>query len=112
MRKCLRAAEKDGYVNIAVVCGAWHAPVLQAPAKVGEDNALLKGLPKHKVAATWIPWTDERMTFASGYGAGIRSPGWYEHLWRNPQDPIPSWLAKSARILRGEGQEASSASVI
>ena len=60
MRKCLRAAEKDGFTNIAVVCGAWHAPALKAPAKVGDDNALLKNLPKHKVAATWIPWTDER----------------------------------------------------
>ena len=26
--------------------------------------------------------------------------------------PIPSWLTRAARILRGEGQEASSASVI
>ena len=112
MRKCMRAAEKDGFNNIAIVCGAWHAPALAAPSKVGEDNTLLKNLPKHKVAATWIPWTDERMTFASGYGAGIRSPGWYEHLWRHPQDPIPTWLTRAARILRGEGQEASSASVI
>jgi hypothetical protein len=112
MRKCMRAAEKDGFTNIAIVCGAWHAPALKAPSKVGEDNALLKNLSKHKVAATWIPWTDERMTFASGYGAGIRSPGWYDHLWKHPQDPIPTWLTRAARILRGEGQEASSASVI
>jgi hypothetical protein len=112
MRKCLRAAEKDGFTNIAVVCGAWHAPALHTPAKTGDDNAWLKNLPKHKVSATWIPWTDERMTFASGYGAGIRSPGWYEHLWSHPHDPIPTWITRAARILRGEGQEASSASVI
>jgi hypothetical protein len=112
MRKCLRAAEKDGFTNIAVICGAWHAPALQGAFKVSEDNALLKGLEKHKVAATWIPWTDERLTYASGYGAGVRSPGWYRHLWKNPSDPIPKWLTKAARILRGEGQEASSASVI
>jgi hypothetical protein len=112
MRKCLRAAEKEGFSNIAVVCGAWHAPVLKAPVKAADDLALLKNLPKHKVAATWIPWTDERLTFSSGYGAGIRSPGWYEHLWRNPHDPIPAWMTRAARILRGEGQEASSASVI
>ena len=112
MRKCMRAAEKDGFTNIAVICGAWHAPALNASFKVGEDNALLKGLEKHKVAATWIPWTDERLTFSSGYGAGVRSPGWYGHLWETPDDPIPAWLTKAARILRGEGQEASSASVI
>ena len=112
MRKCMRAAEKDGFQNIAVICGAWHAPALNGTYKVGEDNALLKGLEKHKIAATWIPWTDERLTFSSGYGAGVRSPGWYGHLWKNPHDPILTWLTKAARILRGEGQEASSASVI
>lgn len=112
MRKCMRTAEKDGFSNIAVICGAWHAPALNGPSKVGDDNALLKGLEKHKIAATWIPWTDERLTFSSGYGAGVRSPGWYAHLWKAPDDPIPSWLTRAARILRGEGQEASSASVI
>ncbi len=112
MRKCLRAAEKDGFTNIAVICGAWHAPALQGAFKVSDDNALLTGLEKHKVAATWIPWTDERLSYTSGYGAGVRSPGWYRHLWKNPGDPIPAWLTKAARIIRGEGQEASSASVI
>ncbi|RYD22844.1 MAG: hypothetical protein EOP88_06520 [Verrucomicrobiaceae bacterium] len=112
MRKCMRAAEKDGFNNIAVVCGAWHAPALKAPAKVGEDNALLKALPKHKVAVTWIPWTDERLATASGYGAGITSPGWYRHLWKNEEDPVSSWLSRAARVLRGEGQEASPASVV
>ncbi len=112
MRKCLRAAEKDGFEKIAVVCGAWHTPALKAKVKVSDDNELLKNLTKHKVAATWIPWTFERLTYASGYGAGIRSPGWYGHLWRNEDDPIPSWLTRAARILRKEGQEASSASVI
>jgi hypothetical protein len=112
MRKTLRAVEKESFSNIAVVCGAWHAPALKAPAKPAEDGELLKNLPRHKVSATWIPWTDERLTYASGYGAGIRSPGWYGHLWDHPEDPIPAWLTRAARILRGEGQEASSASVI
>lgn len=112
MRKSIRTAEQDGFKNIAIVCGAWHAPVLNGSFKPSEDNALLKGLEKHKVASTWIPWTDERLTFASGYGAGIRSPGWYRHLWENADDPISSWLTQAARILRKEGQEASSASVI
>jgi len=112
MRRCMRAAETDGFSNIAVICGAWHAPALNRSHKVAADNALLKGLEKHKVAATWIPWTDERLTISSGYGAGVRSPGWYGHLWESPDDPIPGWLTKAARVLRAEGQEASSASVI
>src|SRR5262249_23976919 len=59
MRQSIRAAEREGFTRIAVVCGAWHAPVLSKaampPAK--DDAALLRGLPRVKVQATWIPWT-------------------------------------------------------
>ncbi|MGB6222057.1 DUF5682 family protein [Haloferula sp.] len=111
MRKVLRKTEKE-FEKVAVVCGAWHTPALEAQVKVADDNALLKGLAKHKVAATWIPWTYERLASSSGYRAGIRSPGWYAHVWRNEAEPTTSWLVRAARILRKEGQEASSASVI
>lgn len=112
MRKILRKTEREGHESIAVVCGAWHTPALVQRPKVGEDNALLKGLPKVKVAATWTPWTLSRLTTASGYGAGIRSPGWYEHLWEQPKHPTISWLTRAARILRRQDLEGSSASII
>ena len=83
MRKTIRAAEKEGFERIAVVCGAWHAPALSQMPAVKEDTALLKGLPKKKVQATWIPWTYGRLSYSSGYGAGIESPGWYHHLWNS-----------------------------
>ena len=38
---------------VAVVCGAWHVPALRQRRKPSEDRALLKGLPRLKVAATW-----------------------------------------------------------
>ncbi|MBW4449038.1 MAG: hypothetical protein KME38_19805 [Spirirestis rafaelensis WJT71-NPBG6] len=81
MRKTIREPEKAGYKRIAVVCGAWHAPALSDISSVKEDTAILKGLPKIKVEATWIPWTYGRLSYNSGYGAGIESPGWYHHLW-------------------------------
>lgn len=112
MRKTLRAVEKEGFTTIAVVCGAWHTPALSMKVKSADDAALLKGLPKEKVAATWIPWTYERLTYASGYGAGILSPGWYEHLWSHQADAMTTWLTRAARVFRKEGQDASSASVI
>jgi hypothetical protein len=31
MRKCLRTAEKDGFQNIAVVCGAWPSVFTAIP---------------------------------------------------------------------------------
>src|SRR5207244_5588364 len=74
MRQSIRAAQKEGFQRIAVVCGAWHAPALAELPPAKGDAALLKGLPKTKVVATWIPWTNSRLTYASGYGAGVRSP--------------------------------------
>jgi hypothetical protein len=116
MRKCIRGAIKEGFERIAVVCGAWHAPVLTAEAikatPVKADEELLKGLPKRKVASTWIPWTYDRLSMASGYGAGILSPGWYEHLWTHREGVGEKWLTRVARLMRDEDLDASPASVI
>ncbi|HWH71074.1 MAG TPA: DUF5682 family protein, partial [Candidatus Sulfotelmatobacter sp.] len=114
MRQTLRAAQKEGFQRIAVVCGAWHAPALATLPAAKQDADLLKGLPKTAVAATWVPWTHGRLTAASGYGAGIQSPGYYEHLWTVDQsEEIASrWLTRVAHLLRGEDLECSTASVI
>lgn len=112
MRRQMRAAKKEGFTNIAVVCGAWHVPALLAMPKVSDDNQLLKGLPKVRVSATWSPWTYERLTAASGYGAGVRSPGWYDHLWSRKKQPFITWMIKAARVFRRHDLEGSSASII
>ncbi len=114
MRRAIRAARAEGHHSVAVVCGAWHAPALaeEGWSTPKDDDALLKGLPKVKVAATWVPWTYGRLDRASGYGAGIESPGWYDHLWSAPDRVVERWLTKVARLLRDERLDASSASVI
>lgn len=120
MRKVLRGVLKNGHERIAVVCGAWHAPVLDEDALRGkrpgltakDDDSRLKGLPKCKTASTWIPWTFSRLSYRSGYGAGIESPGWYAHLWRTPEQVATRWIALAARMLREKDLDASSASVI
>jgi hypothetical protein len=114
MRRVIREAQREVLGEIAVVCGAWHAPVLANPPKISGDNELLKGLPKCKVGATWVPWTFQRLCFASGYGAGIASPGWYEHLWRHRRDPQlgARWLTRVSHLLRGKDLDASTAQVI
>ncbi len=112
MRQTIRAAEREGYERIAVVCGAWHAPALADMPAAKEDVLLLKGLSKIKVEATWVPWTYGRLTYASGYGAGIQSPGWYDHIWNCKDKVAIRWLANVARLLREEDLDASSASVI
>jgi len=119
MRQEIRTALREGFQRIAIVCGAWHAPALADPAaRRKDDTALLKGLPKCKTRATWIPWTYGRLAFAGGYGAGIESPGWYDHLWearsagQPPRELAIRWLTRVAHMLRAEDLDASSAHVI
>ncbi|MGH2494579.1 MAG: DUF5682 family protein [Ktedonobacteraceae bacterium] len=112
MRQSIRAAQREGFRRIAVVCGAWHAPVLSKLDDQRADEALLDGLKRIKVEATWIPWTNSRLALRSGYGAGVTSPGWYEHLWSVSDRVTIRWLTHAAHLLRSEGLDTSSANVI
>src|SRR6266700_472221 len=113
MRLEIAKATKETDGTVAVVCGAWHVPALQQKASATADRALLKGAPKHKVTATWAPWTSPRLAFASGYGAGVVAPGWCAHLWDRPRaEIVTSWLARIAAALRNEGHLVSTASLI
>ena len=112
MRKTIRQAEKEMFDTIAVICGAWHVPALVNMPPQKEDNDLLKGLPKVKVECTWIPWTYSRLSYYSGYGAGIASPGWYEHTWNYPADDGTRWMAKIAGLFRRQNMDTSVAHVI
>ena len=112
MRKVLRRTVREGFERIAVICGAWHVPALRDLPPAAADDRLLRGLPKVKASLTWVPWTYGRLSYASGYGAGIRSPGWYDHLFCSPGQPVERWLAKAAAVLRDEGIPASPAHVI
>src|SRR5262245_99383 len=116
MRQTIRAAAKEGFERGAVVCGAWHAPALTIDAgsapSAKHDGELLKGLPKVRTQATWTPWTYGRLSYRSGYGAGVESPGWYHHLWTS-RDAVPiRWMARVARLMREEDLDVSSAHVI
>ncbi len=70
-------------------------------------TSLLKGLPKVKAECTWIPWTYDRLTFRSGYGAGIDSPGWYHYLWHHPEDDGTWWVSRIAALLRKKDMDIS-----
>ena len=112
MRKVLRRTVREGFERIAVICGAWHVPALRDLPPAAADDRLLRGLPKVKASLTWVPWTYGRLSYTSGYGAGVRSPGWYDHLFCSPGQPVERWLAKAAAVLREEGIPASPAHVI
>jgi len=113
MRTQLRAALAAGARNVVVVCGAWHAPALTGKLpSAAADARVLSRSPKRKVALTWVPWTHSRLSVASGYGAGVTSPGWYHHLFSHPDLTVTRWLTKVARVLREEDLPVSSAHVI
>ncbi len=114
MRGVIRVAEKEGYQNIAVICGAWHAPVLAnyKRYKATSDKKFLKGIKKIKTKVTWVPWTYKRIARQSGYGAGIISPAWYELLFDKSDEVTIQWMSKAAHLLRAEGLPASSAHII
>jgi hypothetical protein len=113
MRQKIREALKRGRERVAVVCGAWHAPMLRWPLPpAAADVRTLRGAPRRKITLTWVPWTHQRLASATGYGAGVASPGWYHHLWITPDRPIVRWLAKVAQALRVRDLPVSSAHVI
>lgn len=113
MREALRTHIAAGYPSIAVVCGAWHAPVMNAELLKKDDKARLKGLKKVPTQVTWVPWTYERLSFASGYGAGVLSPAWYELLYSRQRSAIVAqWMVRAARLLREQDLDASSAHAI
>ena len=75
---------------------------------VSVDAATLRGLPKTKVAVAWVPWTHERLTAHSGYGAGVDSPGWYHHVFDHPgEEGVVRFFVDAARLVRDRGGAAS-----
>lgn len=112
MRKAIRLAQREMYSTIVVICGAWHVPALEQMPSQKDDDALLKNLPKVKIETTWIPWTNDRLSFESGYGAGVHSPGWYSHRWNQQDEDGIKWLTHTARVFRKNKIDISSAHVI
>jgi hypothetical protein len=113
MRLEIAKAVKDTDGDIAVVCGAWHVPALTMKVPAAVDRALLRDAPKVKTLSTWAPWTSPRLASGGGYGAGVTAPGWCAHIWETPPALIPTrWLVRVAAALRGQGHDASTASVI
>ncbi len=124
MRQAIRRALADGFERIAVVCGAWHVPVLAAPlGPAAADMRLLRGLAKVKVGVSWVPWTYRRLSStepvgvegsaAPGYSAGVRSPAWYAHVFAHPGDEgLERWFVRAARLLRAHDVAVSPDDVI
>lgn len=113
MRQTIRKAEAEMYERIAVVCGAWHSPVLAdyKSFKIKTDEALVK-IKKTKVDVTWVPWSYERIAVSSGYGAGVVSPAWYALLFKDRPNAVMNWMSQVAHLFRAVDISASTAHII
>jgi Family of unknown function (DUF5682) len=119
MRRAIRVALRDTTGPVVVVCGAWHVPALHVSKGdrgangVGDhtatsDAAELRGLVRVKVGAAWVPWTHRRLASASGYSAGVDSPGWYRHVFEHPgAEGVARFFVEIAALLRQAGLGAS-----
>ncbi len=115
MRQVLRKTlKRTGVHKVAVICGAWHVPALRGklpPATA--DSRILKGMKKTRTRLAWVPWTHSRLSFASGYAAGVVSPGWYHHLFTaDPDTVVAGWFTGAAQRLRAQDLPVSSAHII
>ncbi len=62
---------------------------------------------------TWVPWSSRRLAAGTGYGAGVRAPGWYHHLFRHAgPDVVARWFCEVAVVLRAGGHTVSPAQLI
>ncbi|QTI69636.1 DUF5682 family protein [Gordonia polyisoprenivorans] len=114
MRQVLRKTLKaPGTERVVIVCGAWHVPAVSGklPPAVA-DTRLLKGMPKVRSRVAWVPWTHSRLASASGYAAGVISPGWYHHLFATTDEVVVRWLIHQANLLRDKDIDVSSAHII
>lgn len=103
MRKVLQSLIQMKFKKLAVVCGAWHGPVLTLDFL---DQTKEEKLPPLKTIATKsciIPWTYRHMSQQSGYNAGVRAPVWNEALYYDHQSAASVFLTHAARTLRKKG---------
>lgn len=113
MRMQLRRAQREGYTKIAVICGAWHAPVLADGVYTERaDKKLLQGLKKVPIDCTWVPWSYNRIAKHTGYSSGVISPYWYEALFTDPENAVPRWMSRAASMMNEIGHSISPAHVI
>lgn len=99
--------------NIAVITGAYHSPaIIDFNSKKSEDQQLCKSIKKEKSIANWIPWSYQRLSSSIGYGAGVKYPSWYEHLYIYGFKAPELWFTKAALTLREKGIYVSTAEVL
>ncbi len=112
MRFKLRKLLAKKYQKIAVICGAWHAPVLDLHSLNSTKDEKIMDLKSEDIKSCIIPWTYKNLSLENGYSAGIRSPIWNEALFVDTASASSQFLVKAIHQLRKDGKNLSPASAI
>jgi hypothetical protein len=110
------ASSKQKKKGAVIVCGAFHAPVLNEHDHAMTD-AELAALPHADSVLTLMPYSYLRLSSQSGYGAGNHAPSYFETIFDEASRGTPErvgarYLSSLARALRKGGILRSSAEVI
>lgn len=112
MRRQLHALLASGCRRLAVVCGAWHAPVLSR-AHVETTPDLPFSETKTCIAAgAIIPWTYRHIALTPAYTAGVPAPMWHDALFQHKSHAPAAFLSHAAHCFRKEGHEIAPSAVI
>jgi hypothetical protein len=117
MRRCINDAIRTGVPaeKIAVVLGAYHAPVMNDSEHIMTDKEF-KALPVERCHVTLMPYSYYRLSRQAGYGAGNCGPLYFGKLWQSfldeDQDYREHYFVLVADHLRRRGHKLGTAAVI
>ncbi len=101
--------------EIVVLSGAYHVSGFANVEKY--DDVEFEKIKTSDTSITLMPYSYYKLSSVSGYGAGNKSPRYYENLWKarvkkSLSNSSSDYLVRLGAILRKKGFTASTASVI
>lgn len=110
-------SEGYSYEKMVVVTGAYHTSQLRNPKSRALTQEEIEKLPRRKSKLTLMPYSYYRLSSRSGYGAGNKSPYYFEMMWQYMQEDrmmeLPHYyMTAIVEHMRKEGHIKSSAEVI
>lgn len=116
MKQQIRRIIKEGHnpEKVVVITGAFHVPALLSDTTDEVDS---DALPKREISFTLMPYSNYKLSFQSGYGAGNQAPAYFQMLWdclkQGDQGRLPAYyLTKLVSQLRADGNSRSTAEVL
>ena len=119
MKHQIQKALQEGYrpEKMVIVTGAYHTSNLRNEQSLALTEEEIKALPHIDSKVTLMPYSYYRLSSRSGYGAGNKSPYYYEVMWQYMQEgklqQLPEYyVTHVVNHMRESGHIKSSAEVI